>query len=86
MIFEHVVNAKRSTTTFQNLEHVSTKPTLISELDGETKVVGRGREKFVQPLNIHASVGRELDEYRSERLLETLCDGKKVFQRRMRLL
>ena len=32
MIFEHVVNAKRSTTTFQNLEYVGTEPTLISEL------------------------------------------------------
>jgi hypothetical protein len=75
-----------STTTFQNFEYVSTKPTLISELDGETKVARRGREKFVQPLHIDAPVGRKLDEYRSERPLETLCDGKKVFQRRMRLL
>ena len=86
MIFEHVMNAKRSTTTFQYLEYVSTEPTLISELDGETQVAGRGREKLVQSLSVDAPMGWKLDEYGSKRLFETLCDGKEFSKRRMGLL
>src|SRR6185436_3325778 len=59
---------------------------LITELHRETQAARRGRKKLVESLGVDAPTGRKLDQYRSECLLETLRDGKEVFESRTRFL
>lgn len=86
MILNHVVNAKSGLMMLQNLEYFGAKPALITELHRETQAAWRGCKKLVEPFSVDAPTGRKLDQYRSECLLETLRDGKEVFESRTRLL